>query len=143
MIDDICNLREYLTEDEQKTACEMIKVFWGVDLDEVRQRPVADGCYQYGIPVIQEGSLQAYWASEGETSKVKDGPLLAGKLVFDDPISKEKVDELYARWMSLYQGPRFFFETIPLDRWIVPWKVRAGYSGRINMLAFRVEGELR
>ena len=30
---------------------------------------------------------------------------------------------------------------VHLDRWIVPWKVKAGYSARINMLAFRVEGE--
>ena len=135
-------LMECLTENEQKTAREMAQVLWGINLEEVRQRPVADGCYQYGVPVIdQDSGRGAWWASEGETSKVKDGPLIAGALVLEEPISEEKVDELYARWMSLYQGPQFYTETITLDRWIVPWKVKAGYSARINMLAFRVEGE--
>ena len=134
-------LMEYLTESEAKMAREMAQVLWGINLEEVRQRTVADGCYQYGVPVIDRDSGRAWWASEGGTSKVKDRPLIAGALVLEEPISEEKVDELYARWMSLYQGPQFYTETITLDRWIVPWKVRAGYSARINMLAFHVEVE--
>ena len=35
--------------------------------------------------------------------------------------------------------PEFESVTIMLDRWLVPWKVKAGYSKRINTLVFRVK----
>ena len=35
--------------------------------------------------------------------------------------------------------PRFDAVTILLDRWLVPWKLKAGYSERINTLVYRVE----
>ena len=35
--------------------------------------------------------------------------------------------------------PAFSAETIILDRWLVPWKLKAGYSERINTLAYRLE----
>ena len=35
--------------------------------------------------------------------------------------------------------PEFESVTIMLDRWLVPWKVKAGYSKRINTLVFQVK----
>lgn len=35
--------------------------------------------------------------------------------------------------------PKFESVTILLDRWLVPWRVKAGYSKRINTLVFRVK----
>ena len=35
--------------------------------------------------------------------------------------------------------PRLKSHTIKLDRWLVPWKLRVGYSAEINMLVYRLE----
>ena len=38
-----------------------------------------------------------------------------------------------------FQTPEFEKVYILLDRWLVPWKLKAGYSMRINTLVFRVQ----
>ena len=35
--------------------------------------------------------------------------------------------------------PTFLAEIVMLDRWLVPWKLKAGYSERINTLVYRLE----
>ena len=37
------------------------------------------------------------------------------------------------------EDPKFEQELVELDRWLIPWKVKAGYSKRLNMLVYRVE----
>ena len=38
-----------------------------------------------------------------------------------------------------FQTPHFDAVTVELDRWLVPWKLKAGYSERINALVYRLE----
>ena len=38
-----------------------------------------------------------------------------------------------------FRTPHFDMVTILLDRWLVPWKLKAGYSERINTLVYRLE----
>ena len=35
--------------------------------------------------------------------------------------------------------PHFDAVTVLLDRWLIPWKLKAGYSERINTLVYRLE----
>ena len=110
-------LLESLIESEQKTAREMVRVLWGVDLDDIRHcHAMKEELDRITFPVLQEGTGKAYWYSEGDGDP-REGPLYLGN----------------------YRGPRFDFELVELDRWIVPWKVKAGYNAAINMLAFRLE----
>ena len=49
----------------------------------------------------------------------------------------------HEEWDSLepFITPVFESVTILLDRWLVPWKLKAGYSKRLNVLVFRVKEE--
>ena len=47
----------------------------------------------------------------------------------EDNVSLEKV----------LSRPIFTNEIVSIDRWLIPWKVKAGYSAQLNMLVYRVE----
>ena len=36
------------------------------------------------------------------------------------------------------ESPTFERELIELDRWLIPWKVKAGYSERLKLLVYKV-----
>ena len=41
----------------------------------------------------------------------------------------------------LSEAPRFEQVEVVLDRWIVPWRVKAGYNAQINGLVYRIRWE--
>ena len=55
--------------------------------------------------------------------------------VWDDNIKSYWDAEAAARAM---ENPTFESELIELDRWLIPWKVKAGYSARMKLLVYRV-----
>jgi len=55
--------------------------------------------------------------------------------VWDDNIKPYWDLEAAAREM---ESPTFERELIELDRWLIPWKVKAGYSERLKLLVYKV-----
>ncbi len=62
-----------------------------------------------------------------------------------DGVTFPVLGEYKARWFeetesrAPFQTPHFDSVTVLLDRWLVPWKLKAGYSERINTLVYRLE----
>jgi len=45
------------------------------------------------------------------------------------------------KWYKVnpFERPVFTQELVEVDRWLIPWQVKAGYSAQLNMLVYRVE----
>ena len=91
----------------------MALVLWGIDLKAAKWIRIESEATKLELCVPPD-TFRAWWFDESEPRP----------------------------WDDLYEGPAFDFVTIELDRWIVPWKVKAGYNAAINMLCFRLAGEL-
>jgi hypothetical protein len=48
------------------------------------------------------------------------------------------LDDNFQVMAGSLERPKFEQELVTLDRWLIPWRVKAGYSQRLNLLVYRV-----
>ena len=81
---------------------------------------------------------KAIWGVDLDRLKYVETDSTSEKMIFpvwDDNIKSYWDAEAAARAM---ENPTFESELIELDRWLIPWKVKAGYSARMKLLVYRV-----
>ena len=107
-----------LTEREQKLARGMAAAIWGIDLDATQQIGIEAQSERITLPVFSS-DLRPTWVEEADVLE----------------ISRSKMD----RWTDVSFVPVFSMVTIDFDRWLVPWRLKAGYSAEIDVLVYRLE----
>jgi len=72
--------------------------------------------------------VNAIWGVDIDTVKLLETKSTADKIIF--PVLRQRG----LRTIS----PIFDKGLVELDRWLIPWQVKAGYSAQLNMLVYRV-----
>ena len=72
--------------------------------------------------------VNAIWGVDIDTVKLLETKSTADKIIF--PVLRQR---------GLHTiSPIFDKGLVELDRWLIPWQVKAGYSAQLNMLVYRV-----
>ena len=82
---------------------------------------------------------KAIWGVDLETLKYVVSESTAERIQFhvlnQEPIRPYLIDDLIT---GIEHRMTFNKEVVELDRWLIPWKVKAGYSERMKLLVYRV-----
>jgi len=88
---------------------------------------------------LARGMAAAIWGIDLDETQSIEARSQCKKLAVPVLIPRSLLFVENADWIEQMNAPRYTSETIELDRWLVPWRLKAGYSAKINMLVYRLE----